>query len=286
MQIGEYKLHAIQTGLFRLDGGSMFGVVPKVLWSRTNPADDLNRIDMCMRALLLVSAKRKIMIDNGIGYKMSAKLNEIYGVDHSTYTLEKSLRSAGYTTNDITDVVLTHLHFDHCGGSTYVDDEGKTQLTFPNATYYVQKKHLDWAKNPSERDKASFIPKNFLPVEDAGRLNLFDGDCKFDEYISLNTVNGHTPLQQLVTIKDDNTTLLYTADLFPMTTHLQLPYIMGYDLQPLTTLDEKKKFLAKIAEENWVLYFEHDPFTETCRLHKTDTGYTMIDRINLNERES
>jgi glyoxylase-like metal-dependent hydrolase (beta-lactamase superfamily II) len=284
MQIGNYKLHSVQTGLFRLDGGAMFGVVPKVLWSRTNPADDMNRIDMCMRALLLVSDKKKILVDDGIGDKSSKKFNEIYGVDHSTYSTERSLKEIGLTSSDITDVILTHLHFDHCGGSTYRDDEGKIKPVFPNAVYYVQKKQFEWASNPSEKDKASFLTENFLPLQEAGRLNLYNDGCKFDESISLHIVNGHTPYQQILTVKDDKTSLLYAADLFPMTTHLNLPYIMGYDLNPLTTLEEKKKYLANAAGENWVLFFEHDPFTETCRLHKTDKGYEMIERMKLAER--
>src|SRR3989304_5975603 len=245
MKIGKYKLYSLQTGLFRLDGGAMFGVVPKPLWSRTNPADDRNRIDMCMRSLLLVSGNKKIIIDNGSGYKMSGKLIDIYGIDHSQFTLEKELEKIGYKTSDITDVILTHLHFDHAGGSTVRDENGKLQLMFPNAEYHMQKKHWDWAQNPSDRDKASFFPENFLPIYEKKQLKLYDGDFKFDDFIDLHVVNGHTPAMQLIKIKDDNSTLLFTADLFPTTTHIHPAYIMGYDLYPLTTLDEKKKFLPK-----------------------------------------
>ncbi|MGH2575176.1 MAG: MBL fold metallo-hydrolase, partial [Ignavibacteria bacterium] len=266
MKIGDYKLYSVQTGLFKLDGGAMFGVVPKPLWSKTNPPDDRNRIQMGMRSLLLVSDKRKILVDNGVGYKLTAKLNDIYGVDHSSYTLEKSLGDSGYSTEDITDVILTHLHFDHAGGSTYFDENRQVKLTFPNAVYYLQRKHWEWANNPSERDKASFFPENFLPLEKAGQLKLLDGEHKFDEYITLQVINGHTPAQEIVKVKDDSTTLLYTADLFPTTSHIPAPYIMGYDLYPLTTLDEKKKFLSKIINEKWILFFEHDAFTETCRV--------------------
>jgi len=284
MQIGEYKLHAVQTGLFRLDGGAMFGVVPKPLWSRTNPPDDRNRIDMCMRSLLLVSEKKKIIIDNGVGYKLSDKLNDIYGVDHSKFTLEGGLEKLGYITDDITDVLVTHLHFDHAGGSTKIGEDGKLQLMFQNATYYVQKKHWEWGQNPSDRDKASFFPENFNPIKEQGHLKLTDGDTKFDEHINLHVVNGHTPAMQLVTVRDDNTTLLFTADLFPTTTHISPPYIMGYDLFPLTTLDEKKKFLPQIAKENWLLFFEHDAFTETCRIQQNEKGFAVIDKMELNKR--
>jgi len=284
MKIGNYALHSIQTGLFRLDGGAMFGVVPKPLWSRTNPADDRNRIDMCMRALLLVLDKRKILIDNGIGYKMSQKLNDIYGVDHMEFTLEKGLSSAGIKKEDITDVILTHLHFDHAGGSTYLDENGELRLTFPNATHYLQKKHWEWAKNPTERDKASFFPENYELIHKEKQLNLIEGDYKFDDYIRLHATNGHTPFQQIVTVKDDNNNLLYSADLFPMASHIQVPYIMGYDLSPLTTLDEKKKYLPKIADEKWIVLFEHDPYTETARVEKTDKGFKTVDIKTLSQR--
>lgn len=284
MKIGDYNLHAIQTGLFRLDGGAMFGVVPKPLWSRTNPADDKNRIEMCMRALLLVSDKRKILIDNGIGYTMSRKLNEIYGVDHSEFTLEKGLESAGLIKEDITDVILTHLHFDHAGGSTYLDENGEMKLTFPNATHYLQKKHWDWANNPTERDKASFFPENFGLIHKEKHLNLIEGNYKFDDYIELHVINGHTPFQQIATVSDDNNALLYSADLFPMAPHVHVPYIMGYDLFPLTTLEEKKKFLPKIADEKWIVLFEHDPYTETAKVEKTDKGFKTSDVLELSKR--
>ncbi len=284
MKIGNYKLHSIQTGLLRLDGGAMFGVVPKPLWSKTNPADSNNRIDMCMRSLLLVSGDKRIIIDNGVGYKMSEKLNNIYGVDHSKFTLEHELTKHGVSTDDITDVIMTHLHFDHAGGSTKFDENGELKLTFPNAVHHLQKKHWEWGENPSERDKASFMPENYNLIKEKGMLKLYDGYVKFDEEISLHTVNGHTPSMQLVKIKDDHNTMLFTADLFPTTTHIQLAYIMGYDLFPLTTLDEKKKFLPQIVKENWLLFFEHDAFTETCRVQQTDKGFAVADKMELNKR--
>lgn len=284
MQIGNYKLHAVQTGLFRLDGGAMFGVVPKPLWSKTNPADERNRIDMCMRAMLLVSGDKKILIDNGVGYKLAQKLNDIYGIDHSTYTLENELKKLGYTSDDITDVILTHLHFDHAGGSTKLDENSKLSLTFPNATHYLQKKHWEWGQNPSERDQASFFKENYDLLMEKKQLKLFDGDTKFDDQISLHVVNGHTPAMQLVTISDGDETVLFTADLLPSTSHVPLPYIMGYDIYPMTTLEEKKKFLPKIVDGNWMLFFEHDAFTETCRVIKTDKGYTVTDKLELSKR--
>jgi glyoxylase-like metal-dependent hydrolase (beta-lactamase superfamily II) len=283
MKIGNYRLYSIQTGLFRLDGGAMFGVVPKPLWSRTNPADEQNRIDMCMRSLLLISDERKIIIDNGSGYKMSKKLNEIYGIDHSVFTMEGELAKLGFKPEDITDVILTHLHFDHAGGSTKRDENGNMQLMFPGAEYHLQKRHWEWAMNPSERDKASFMPDNYMLIDEWKQLKLVDGDAKFDETISLHTVNGHTPAMQLVSIRDESTKLLFTADLFPTTSHIPLPYIMGYDLFPLTTLDEKKKFLPMLADENWLLFFEHDAFTETCKVARTGVGFAASEKKKLTE---
>lgn len=284
MKIGNYELHSIQTGLFRLDGGAMFGVVPKPLWSKTNPADESNRIDMCMRSLLLISGDKKIIIDNGVGYKLSDKLNAIYGVDHSKYTLEDELTKHNLKPADITDVILTHLHFDHAGGSTKIAENGEIELAFPNAVHHLQKKHWEWGQNPSERDKASFMPENYDMLQKKGVLKLYDGDSKFDDVISLHAVCGHTPFMQLVKVKDDENTLLFTADLFPMTSHIPLPYIMGYDLFPLTTLDEKKKFLPQIVKENWILFFEHDAFTETCRVQQTERGFMVADKMELNKR--
>jgi glyoxylase-like metal-dependent hydrolase (beta-lactamase superfamily II) len=273
MQIGEYNLHSIQTGLIRLDGGAMFGVVPKPLWSKTNPADDRNRIDMCMRALLLVSDKKKILIDNGVGYKMSEKLNDIYGVDHSQFTLEKELFKLGLLPEDITDVIITHLHFDHAGGSTYIDDEGNMKLTFPNAVHHLQRKHWDWANNPSERDKASFMPENFLLIKEKGMFNLLNGNSRLDDFVETLVINGHTPAQQMVKVSDGKDTVLFAGDLLPMASHVHVPYIMGYDLFPMTTLDEKKKYLPIAAEENWKIIFEHDPYAELCTIGKSGKGF-------------
>lgn len=284
MKIGNYELHSIQTGLFRLDGGAMFGVVPKPLWQRTNPPDESNRIDMCMRSLLLIGNGKKIIVDSGVGNKMSSKLNEIYGVDHSQYTLEGELAKHNLKPEDITDVLMTHLHFDHSGGSTKRNEKKELVLSFPNAVHHLQKKHWEWGQNPSERDKASFMPENYDLIKEKGMLKLYEGESKFDDVISFLPVSGHTPMMQLVKLRDDSNTLLFTADLFPMTSHIPLPYIMGYDLFPLTTLDEKKKILPQIVKENWTLFFEHDAFTETCMVAQTEFGFKAIDKMELNKR--
>ncbi len=281
MQIGEYRLHSIQTGLFRLDGGAMFGVVPKNLWQKTNPADEQNRIDMCTRALLLDSGKRKIIIDNGIGYKLPEKINKIYDVDYSKYKIEKSMEESGFRNEDITDVILTHLHFDHAGGSTYYDEEKILKLTYPNAVYHVQKKQYEWALNPSERDRASFFPENYIPLEENNVLNLTSDEYRFDETITLLPVNGHTNHMQLVKISDGDNSLLYLADLIPTAGHVPVPFIMGYDLFPLTTLDEKKKYLKEITDNDWTVFFEHDPFTECAKIGFGEKGYFIKEKFKL-----
>lgn len=279
MQIGDYKLYSIQTGLFKLDGGAMFGVVPKNLWQKTNPSDEQNRINMCTRALLLDNGKRRILIDNGIGYKLSEKVNRIYDVDYSTYTLEKSLENINLKREDITDVILTHLHFDHAGGSTTKMEDGRLIPSYTNAEYYVQKKHYEWALNPTDRDKASFFPENYKPLDDSKVLIFTEGEYKFDEFITLIPVNGHTNHMQMIKISDNNeNTLLYPSDLIPTAGHIPLAYIMGYDLFPLTTLEEKKKYLKEITEKNWTVYFEHDPYNECAKININEKGY-YVSRI-------
>ncbi len=281
MKIGNYSLCSIQTGLFRLDGGAMFGVVPKNLWQKTNPGDGQNRIEMCTRALLLVSDKKKILIDNGIGYKLSDKVNKIYDVDYSNFSVEKSLSAAGTNCDEITDVILTHLHFDHCGGSTYRDADGIVRPTYKNATYYVQQKQFEWAMNPSERDRASFFPENYVPLFEKKMLKFTNEEFRFDEFITLLPLNGHTNHMQLLKISDGEKCLIYLADLVPTAGHVPAPYIMGYDLFPLTTLDEKKKYLKQITDNDWMVLFEHDPHSECARIGLNEKGYFIKEKFAL-----
>lgn len=283
MKIGDYILHSVQTGLFKLDGGAMFGVVPKGLWTKTNPSDELNRIDMCTRALLLDKGDKKILIDTGIGYKLSDKLNKIYDVDYSKYTLENSLKELNLTRDDISDVILTHLHFDHAGGNTVFNENGEVVPAFPNATYHVQKKHYEWALNPTERDKASFFPENYKVLEDKGVLRLIEGEHKFDDVISLLPVSGHTPNMQLVKFSDGERSLIYLADLIPTAGHIPVPYVMGYDLFPLTTLEEKKKLLHDVVSNDMMISFEHDPHHEAGKIELTEKGYSLKDQFKINE---
>ncbi|MCB0725303.1 MAG: MBL fold metallo-hydrolase [Ignavibacteriae bacterium] len=283
MRIGNYTVHSVQTGLFKLDGGAMFGVVPKPLWTKTNPSDDQNRIDMCTRALLLDDGHKRILVDTGIGYKLSEKLNKIYDVDFSHYTLERSLQELGLSRDDITDVILTHLHFDHAGGNTVKNDNDEIVPAFQNAVYHVQKNHYDWAMNPTERDRASFFPENYKILEDKGVLKFTEGEHKFDEVITLLPVNGHTRDMQLVKLSDGDNTLVYLADLIPTAGHIPVPYIMGYDLFPLNTLEEKKKLLHDIANNDWMIAFEHDPHNEAGKIGLGDKGYFLKDKFIINE---
>lgn len=276
MKFGTFEVHPIHTGEFRLDGGAMFGVVPKILWNKLNPADEANRIAMVMRALLVRGNGRTMLIDTGVGDKTSGKFDGIYGIDRSTHTLEGSLRAAGVAAEDITDVILTHLHFDHCGGST-IASNGDLKPAFPRATYHVQRAQWDWACAPSDRDRASYFPENYQPLADAGVLRLLEGDEPICTGISLTVVNGHTFGQQLVRIEGDHHAVLYCADLIPTSAHVPAPYIMGYDLQPLVTLSEKKVILEDAVRRNDILFFEHDPITEAATVKRTEKGYA-IDR--------
>lgn len=273
MQIGKYKLSIIESGYFSLDGGAMFGVIPKVLWQKTNPPDEVNRIKMSTRNLLLESDSKKILIDTGMGDKWDEKLKNIYAVDQN-FSMNSALAQKGLRAYDITDVILTHLHFDHTGGSTILKD-GELEPAFPNAKYYVQKQNFDWAINPSDRDKGSYIKENFLPLYQEGLLNLISGKENFDDEIEFFIINGHTFSQQMVKISDASNTFLFCADLIPTFAHIPLPYIMGYDLQPLVTLEEKKKILKQVLEEDWKLFFGHDPEIAFATVKKYGEGYTV-----------
>ncbi len=274
MEIGKFKLHAINSGLFSLDGGAMFGIVPKPLWQKTNPADDANRIKLATRNLLLQAGKRNILIDTGMGDKWDEKSMNIYDINQIDFSLSAELSKLNLRPEDITDVILTHLHFDHTGGSTKMEN-GRLRPFFPNAVYYVQRRNYEWAVSPSEKDKGSYIKENFVPLLEEGVLKLIGEEEHIDDGIDLLTVNGHTFGQQLVKISDPSVTLLYCCDLFPTASHIPLPYIMGYDLQPLITLEEKKKILAEAAEKNWLLFFEHDPETVKATVEKTEKGYKI-----------
>jgi glyoxylase-like metal-dependent hydrolase (beta-lactamase superfamily II) len=249
----------------------MFGIVPKPLWSKLNPPDERNRIELAARSLLIVGRGKNILVDNGNGSKFTEKQTDIYRLDNTTFDLKRSLALHGYAASDITDVILTHLHFDHAGGSTHVDN-GKLKLTFPRARYHVQKAHWERAIHPSEKDRGSFMQDDFIPLHDLGVLELVEGECELFPDISMLVFNGHTTALQLPKISDGKSTLLYCCDLFPTSSHIPLPYIMAYDLRPLETLEEKRRVLGRALDEHWDLFFEHDPNVVAGRVKQTERG--------------
>ena len=266
------KLYSINTGYFKLDGGAMFGVVPKSIWNKLNPADENNMCSWAMRCLLIEDGNRLILVDNGMGNKQDAKFFGYYFL-HGNDTLEKSLNKYGFTSNDITDMVLTHLHFDHCGGSVaYNSDRTKLEPAFKNAKYYTNKKHWDWAVNPNPREKASFLKENILPIQESGQLTFIESNTELLPGFNFIEVNGHTEAMMLPLIKYKNTTIAFMADLIPSVGHLPIPYVMGYDTRPLETLKEKDLILNKALENNWTLFFEHDPITECINLERGERG--------------
>ncbi|MXZ35167.1 MAG: MBL fold metallo-hydrolase [Acidobacteria bacterium] len=280
MKIGPYRIVSLETGRFGLDGGAMFGVVPKTLWSRTNPSDERNRIPLAMRALLILDQKRKILVDVGCGHKFSGKLKEIYRLDHSRYTLPGSLAANGIEPEDITDVILTHFHFDHAGGATCYRND-RLELTFPSARHYIQQRQWERALNPSEKDRGSYMPMDIEPFRDHPQLTILDGPCELFPGLHLLISNGHTPGLQMVKIQDGDTTLFYCGDMMPTASHLPLPYLMGYDLYPLTTIEEKRRYLPQACEENWIIALEHDPVEQAIRIQPGRKYFEVCESVKF-----
>jgi glyoxylase-like metal-dependent hydrolase (beta-lactamase superfamily II) len=277
MQIGSYSVDLIETCRFALDGVAMFGVVPRTLWERAYPhVDGQNRIAMSARALLVRGEGRTILVDAGCGDKMGEKLEKIYALDRSRYTLEGELAAHGVAPDDVTDFIYSHLHFDHAGGSTRRDESGAVVPLFANARHYVQRDHLAWARNPTDKDRASFMPENWEPVADRGMLEELDGAGEIFPGIELRLCHGHTSAMQMVIVHGGEGSpggLAYCVDLFPTSAHIPAPYIMGYDNFPLTSLAEKKAFLPEAHERDWLLCFEHDAFTQAVRIEPTAKGF-------------
>ena len=269
------KLYAINAGYFKLDGGAMFGVVPKSMWNKVNPADDNNMCSWAMRCLLIETDGKLILVDNGMGDKQDAKFFGHY-YPHGDDSIEKNLAKHGFSTDDITDVFLTHLHFDHCGGSIKrVGDE--LVPTFKNATYWSNKKHWDNALHPNDREKASFLKENILPIEQSGQLKYVE-TAEGDEWmpgIRIRYCNGHTEALMLPLVEYNGQTILFCADLLPSTGHISMPWVMAYDVRPLDTLVEKERLLGEAAAGKWTLFFEHDPKNECCTLQITERGIKL-----------
>jgi len=266
------KLYAINTGHFKLDGGAMFGVVPKSIWNKSNPADQNNMCSWALRCLLIEDGNRLILIDNGMGNKQDDKFFGYYYL-HGNDTLQKSLNKYGFEMDDITDMVLTHLHFDHCGGSIkYNDNKTNLEPAFKNAKYYCNEKHWNWATQANSREKASFLKENILPIKESGQLNFIDSQSTLITNLSFIEVNGHTEGMMLPIIKYKESTLAYMADLIPSVGHLPIPFVMGYDVRPLETLKEKELILKTALDNDWTLFFEHDPTIECIKLERTEKG--------------
>ena len=283
------KLYPIETGNFKLDGGAMFGTIPKSIWQKTNPADGQNKIELAMRALLIEDGERLILIDCGIGNKQSQKFFGYYDL-WGDYDLETSLAQYGFTKEDVTDVFLTHLHFDHCGGAVQMDaTHGGYELTFKNAKYWSNSAHWDWATKPNPREKASFLPENFLPIKESGNLNFIDlpseGNYLHDSPLGFDIifVDGHTDKQMLPVIRYKGKTIVYVADLVATVGHIPLVYVMGYDTRPLLTMQEKADFLEKAVQEEYLFFFEHDPYRELATVSRTEKGILLDSTFSFTE---
>ncbi len=274
------QLYTIDTGFFKLDGGAMFGIVPKTIWHKLNPADANNMCTWAMRCLLIEAGNRLILIDTGIGNKQDDRFFRHFYL-HGEDTLKKSIARAGFTPEEVTDVILTHLHFDHCGGAVELR-AGKPSLTFPKATYWSHSEHWQWALHPNPREKNSFLKENILPIQESQQLSFIDQGHSFSELvISFVTVSGHTEKQLVPTIRYKERTLVYLADLIPSSAHLPLPYILSYDVQPLLTLAEKENMLKEALENEYVLMFEHDPSVECCTVKQTLKGIRVNETFPL-----
>lgn len=280
------KLHVLNTGYFKLDGGAMFGVVPKSLWSSTNPPDQNNMCSWALRSLLVEDGKKLILIDTGMGEKQSEKFFSYYYL-HGEDSLEKNLKKLGYTRDDITDVFLTHLHFDHCGGAVeWNEQKNGYRPAFKNAMYWSTKNHWEWAINPNDREKASFLKENILPIQESGQLQFVEKTEAFTKNVFPNFdvlfVDGHTESMMIPHIRYQGKTVVFMADLLPSIGHIPLPYVMGYDTRPLITLKEKGAFLRRAQKEDYVLFLEHDSVNECCTLKETEKGIRLDNSFDFN----
>lgn len=277
------KLYSIETGNLKLDGGAMFGVVPKIIWSKLYPCDENNLCNWIMRCLLIVDGNRRTLIDCGMGNKQSEKFLSNYYLNGEA-SLESSLAKAGFVFDDITDVILTHLHFDHCGGAvSWNHDKTAYVPTFRNATYHTSRQQWDWAMNPNNREKASFLKENFVPLQEYDQLHLIETSTGLSPNIRIELFHGHTDGQVIPFINFHGKTIVYMADLLPAVAHIPLPYVMSYDTRPLITMQEKEDFLKRASGENYILFFEHDLYHECCTVQMTEKGARLKDTMSLAE---
>jgi len=269
------KIYPVQTGNFKLDGGAMFGVVPKVIWQKTNPADSNNMIEMGMRSLLIEDGQRLILIDTGMGNKQSDKFFGYY-YQFGNFSLDTSLASFGFHRDDITDVFLTHLHFDHCGGSIqWNKDKTGYEPAFKNANFWSNQEHWNWAVHPNPREKASFLKENILPIQESGQLNFITENPFQQVGFDVLKMDGHTEKQMLPKISYQGKTIVFMADLLPTIGHIPVPYVMGYDTRPLLTIKEKEAFLTEAADNQYLLFLEHDAYSEICTVQHTSKGVRL-----------
>ena len=280
MKIGQYKLFSIETSEFALDGGAMFGIVPKIIWQKKSPSDSLNRIRMVTRSLLLVSDSHKILIDTGNGSKWTKKYLDLYNIDLSMFNIKSSLSKYGFTANDITDVICTHLHFDHVGGNT-IYHKGSLVPTFPNADYWISESNWNLANHPSQKDKGSFMECDWEVLGNNNMIKLVKD--KFLPGIDIYFTEGHTDGLMHPIISDNNKILFYGADIFPTAAHIPIPWVMSYDLRPEQTVKEKEMLLKKMYHEEWILFFEHDPFYQACTINMKGNHYCMNSPVVISE---
>ncbi len=278
-QFGEWRIHAIQAGGQKLDGGAMFGVVPKPLWERRNSPDDRNRIQLGMRCLLVEHPIGPVLIDTGAGNKENDRFHEIYGVENRgalrPTLLEDGLERLGVRAEDVVLVINSHLHFDHAGGNTTRDPDGTIRATFPNARYLVQRGEYEYATHTNERTAGSYFAHNFVPLANAGQFDFLDGECQVLPGIRALPTPGHTPHHQGLLLESAGELAFYVADLVPTTAHLPLPWIMGYDVEPLVTLETKRRILRRAVDEDWLVVFEHDPWTAWARIGHDGKAYGL-----------
>ena len=280
MKIGQYKLYSIETSEFGLDGGAMFGIIPKIMWEKKAPSDSLNRIKMVTRSLLLVSDSHKILIDTGNGSKWTKKYLELYNIDLSRYNINSSLKKYGFTTDDITDVICTHLHFDHAGGNT-IYHENNLVPTFSNATYWISEKNWNLANHPSQKDQGSFMECDWEVLAQNNMIMLVKD--KFLPCLEIYFTEGHTNGLMHPVISDGNKTLFYGADIFPTAAHIPVPWVMSYDLRPAETIKEKDSLLKKMHDEEWILFFEHDPIYQACTIGVEGKHYCINKPVNISD---